>query len=158
MGVGWTGHLFPQRTPTLRTRRANATISPHVRNQWYKSQRRSCALQSCGSEAGLHFAIRLLMGTGPTSENTTAKTWMPNAIAASRQADWFRCSKGNSNRRVSRVEPDIQNGITCPNRAANDERTGMCTSSGCPLSVGWANAATFSSLPHIKPSTSTASR
>jgi CheY-like chemotaxis protein len=35
---------------------------------------------------------------------------------------------GSSRRRFNRVEPDIQNGITCPSKAATEDRTRMCTS------------------------------
>jgi len=41
----------------------------------------------------VHRMIRLLMGTGKIGEKTTAKTWIPRAIAAKRHADAFRCSK-----------------------------------------------------------------
>src|ERR1700722_14715008 len=68
------GPLFLQETPTLATRSINATTSPHVLNQWYKSQRCSWSRQSCGKDSGVHFAIRLFIGTGPTNENTTART------------------------------------------------------------------------------------
>jgi hypothetical protein len=87
-----------------------------------------------------------------------AKTWIVKAIAAKRHADSFNCSKGSNSRRFSSAEPAIQNGITRPNSAANDARTLTCTSSGCRLNIGCANAATFNSLPHIRPSASIASR
>jgi hypothetical protein len=149
-----TRRLFVQRTP--RTRIAKATTNPHVLNQWYRSQRCSCAVQSPGRDSGLHLAIRLLMGTGPASENTTARTWIVRAVAANCQADLFRCPAGSSRRRFNSVELDIQNGITRPNHAASDERTNMCTSCGWRLRMGWANAATLNSLPHIRPRITTA--
>lgn len=47
---------------------------------------------------------------------------------------------------------------TLPNNAASDDRTNTWVSSGCRPSTGWLNSATFSSLPHIKPSTSSATK
>src|ERR1044071_10232757 len=60
-----------QQTPILSTRRPKATTSPHVLTQWKRSHRRSCVSQSLGSNSGTHFAMRLLIGTGPTNENKT---------------------------------------------------------------------------------------
>src|SRR5215470_16594766 len=107
---------------------------------------------------GVHLAILLLIGTGATSEKTTARTWIAKATAARRQADSFRCSNGNITKRLKSVDPDIQNGMTRPSKAASDERTNMCVSSGCFFSAGWVNSATFNSLPHIRPSTSSATK
>ena len=66
--------------------------------------------------------IRLLIGTGPTRENTTANTWIPNAMAANRHAVPVKCAKGNNSKRVKSVDPAIQNGMTRPNSRAHAER------------------------------------
>ena len=65
-----------------------------------------------GRDFGVHLAILLLIGTGATSENKTARTWMTKVIAAKRRADLFKCSNGSGSKRVRSVEPVIQNGIT----------------------------------------------
>jgi hypothetical protein len=83
---------------------------------------------------------------------------MPKAIAAERQADRVKCSNGSNSKRLRIAEPAIQNGMTRPSNAARDERTNTCVSSGCRFRTGWLNNATFSSLPHIRPSTSSATK
>ena len=55
-------------------KRNEGEINPHVRSAWYKSQRRSWDRQFEGTDCRVHLAMRLLIGTGPISENTTAKS------------------------------------------------------------------------------------
>jgi hypothetical protein len=105
-----------------------------------------------GRDFGVHLAILLLIGTA--SENKTAKTWMTKAIAAKCQEDSFKCSNASSSKRLKSVEPAIQNGIMRPNNAASDDRKSTRVSSGCLFSTGWLKNITFSSLCHIRPSTS----
>src|SRR5258707_269285 len=69
-------------------------------------------------------------------EHLNKSAWHLAATAARCHADLFRCSKGSSSERFSRVEPAIQKGITRPNNFASDERTSMCASDGCRLSTG----------------------
>jgi hypothetical protein len=95
-----------------------------------------------------------MIGTGLARENNAVATCSAKAVAARGHAPAERRSKARS--RFKSVEPAIQKGITRPNRAASVERTPMCTSNEWRESAGCAKAATFSSLPHIRPSTTTA--